>query len=160
MRALLLNMVLAGVWAALVGQVDTASVAVGFLLGYGVLWTLRPIIGGEYHRKLPMFVSFVLFFMEELVISTLRVAWEVVSPLSRRRPGMVAVPLDAETGVEIALLANLITLTPGTLSLDVATDRSYLYVHAMFVDDPDAVRRSIKEGFERRVLALLRREES
>jgi len=160
MNALVLNMVLAGVWAALVGQVDTASVSVGFALGYGVLWILRPIIGGEYHRKLPMFLSFVLFFMQELVISTLRVAWEVVHPLGRRRPGVVAVPLDAKSDVEIAVLANLITLTPGTLSLDVATDRSCLYVHAMFVDDPAAVRQAIKQGFERRVLALLRREES
>ncbi len=58
--------------------------------------------------------------------------------------------------VEITLLANLVTLTPGTLSLDVSEDRSTLFVHAMFVDDPDVLRREIKHGFERRVLELLR----
>ena len=69
---------------------------------------------------------------------------------------MVGVPLDATTDAEIALLANLVTLTPGTLSLDVSADRRVLYVHGMFVDDPDELRRAVKQGFERRVLELLR----
>jgi multicomponent Na+:H+ antiporter subunit E len=72
------------------------------------------------------------------------------------RPGIVAVPLDAQTDLEITLMANLITLTPGTLSLDVSEDRHTLYVHAMFVDSPESVRDSIKNGFERRLLELIR----
>jgi multicomponent Na+:H+ antiporter subunit E len=68
----------------------------------------------------------------------------------------VAVPLDARTDAEIVLLANLITLTPGTLSLDLSDDRTVLYVHAMYLTDPDELRREIKEGFERRVLEVLR----
>ena len=60
------------------------------------------------------------------------------------------------TDLEITLLANLITVTPGSFSLDVSDDRSVLYVHAMYVDDPEALRREIKDGFERRVLELLR----
>ena len=54
------------------------------------------------------------------------------------------------------MLANVITLTPGTLSLDVSEDRRTLYVHGMFVDDPEAFRREIKDGFERRIEELLR----
>ena len=72
------------------------------------------------------------------------------------RPGVVAIPLDAETDAEITLLANLITLTPGTLSLDVSDDRRVLYIHAMYVDDVEELRRSIKDGFEKRVMELLR----
>ena len=68
---------------------------------------------------------------------------------------MVAVPLDSRDETEIALLAKLLTLTPGSVTLDVAADRSVLYVHTMFVDDPDAVRAEIKNGFERRVRELL-----
>ena len=73
-------------------------------------------------------------------------------------PGVVAIPLDARTDVEIALLANLITLTPGSVTLDLSEDRRVLYVHAMYIDggDVEAYRRSIKEGLERRVLELLR----
>lgn len=73
-------------------------------------------------------------------------------------PGVLAIPLDARTDVEIALLANLITLTPGSVSLDVSEDRSILYIHAMYIDggDVEAYRRSVKENLERRVLELLR----
>jgi len=72
------------------------------------------------------------------------------------RPGIVAVPLDAETDAEITLLANLLTLTPGTLSLDVSADRRFLYVHMMYIEDADVARRQIKDGYERRVLEVLR----
>jgi multicomponent Na+:H+ antiporter subunit E len=73
-------------------------------------------------------------------------------------PGVVAIPLDARTDAEIALLANLITLTPGSVTLDISEDRSVLYVHAMYIDggDVEAYRRSLKEGLERRVLELMR----
>ena len=73
-------------------------------------------------------------------------------------PGVVAIPLDARTDAEIALLANLITLTPGSVSLDLSEDRRVLYVHAMYIDggDVEAYRRSVKQGLERRVLELLR----
>ncbi len=72
-------------------------------------------------------------------------------------PGVVAIPLDARTDLEITLLANLITLTPGSVSLDLSEDKRVLYVHAMYIDggDIEAYRRSIKEGLERRVLELL-----
>lgn len=81
-----------------------------------------------------------------------------LAPASYVCPGVVAIPLDARTDVEITLLANLITLTPGSVSLDLSEDRRVLYVHAMYIDggDVEAYRRSIKEGLERRVLELLR----
>ena len=61
----------------------------------------------------------------------------------------VAVPLDVTRPSSITLLANIITLTPGTLSLDVAPSGNVLYVHAMHVQDADAFRKEIKDGFER-----------
>jgi multicomponent Na+:H+ antiporter subunit E len=71
-------------------------------------------------------------------------------------PGIVRVPLDVKTDFEITLLANLISLTPGTLSLDVSEDRKVLYVHTMYVGDKDKFIEGIKSGFERRLLKLLR----
>ena len=103
-----------------------------------------------------MAIRFSGFFLWQLILSNLRVAYDVITPRLYMRPGIVAVPLDAQTDEEITLLANLITLTPGTLSLGVSEDRRTLYVHAMFVDSPDRVRDSIKNGFERRLLELIR----
>lgn len=81
-----------------------------------------------------------------------------LAPASYVCPGVVAIPLDARTDAEITLLANLITLTPGSVSLDLSEDKRVLYVHAMYIDggDVEAYRRSLKEGLERRVLELLR----
>jgi multicomponent Na+:H+ antiporter subunit E len=153
----LLNLLLALLWAAVVGSVDPAHLLTGFFVGYLVLWLARPVLGPtRYFGKLFEALRFAVFFVYELVLSNVRVAWDVLTPRAYRRPGVVAVPLDAETDVEITLLANLVTLTPGSLSLDVAEDRRCLYVHAMFVDDVDQLRKDIKKGFERRVLELLR----
>jgi multicomponent Na+:H+ antiporter subunit E len=152
-----LNVLLATTWAALQGGIDPANLTTGFVFGYLILWLLRPVLGGtRYFSKVPAAVGFVLFFLKELAVSNLRVAWDVLTPHSRRRPGVVAVPLDLEGDGAITLLANVVTLTPGTLSLDVSPDRRTLYVHAMFVDDPEVFRREIKEGFERRIGELLR----
>ena len=68
----------------------------------------------------------------------------------------MAIPLTAETDAEIAFLANLISLTPGTLSLDVSTDRRVLYIHAIDVQDVDKLRMDIKNGLEARLLEVMR----
>jgi multicomponent Na+:H+ antiporter subunit E len=63
-------------------------------------------------------------------------------------PAIVAIPLDIDSDGEITLLANMITLTPGTLSLDVSDDRRFLYVHGMHIKDIEAFKQEIKGGFE------------
>ena len=71
------------------------------------------------------------------------------------KPGVIAMPLEARTELEITMVANLISLTPGTLSLDVSDDRKVLYIHAMFLDDEEELRRNLKE-MECRALELFR----
>jgi len=157
MKMLLFNFLVAMNWQALLGRISLADFMVGFALGYVVLWWLQPLIGkSSYFRKLPATARFVLFFSGELVLANLRVAWDVLTPKAYRSPGIVGIPLEARTDVEITLLSLVITLTPGSLSLDVSDDRKVLYIHSMFADDPEEVRKEIKEGFERRVLELLR----
>lgn len=109
---------------------------------------------GKLLRKLLQLVEFALFFSWELILANIRVARDVVSPRQNMRPGVIAVPLDTRDANEITLLACLITLTPGTISMDVAADRSVLYIHAMFIEDPEEFRQDIKQGFERRVMEV------
>jgi multicomponent Na+:H+ antiporter subunit E len=123
-----------------------------------ILWLLRGNAGDKssYFKKVRQVAGFSLFFVKELVAANLRVAYDVLTIRHHMKPGVVAIPLDVETDLEITLLANLITLTPGTLSLDVSHDRKVLYVHGMYIEDIHGFRKSIKEGFERRVMELLR----
>jgi multicomponent Na+:H+ antiporter subunit E len=155
--AFLWNLVLALAWVAMTGGFTPLNLALGFGLGYLVLYFYQRVLGpANYFRKVPQTLGFAAYFLRELVLANLRVAYDVVTPGFGMRPGVIAVPLDAETDLEITLLANLITVTPGSVSLDVSDDRKVLYVHAMYVDDPEAYVRGIKDGFERRVLELLR----
>jgi multicomponent Na+:H+ antiporter subunit E len=157
MTIFLLDLSLMALWVASTGVFSYANSALGFLVGFVVLWWLQPLLGPTtYFRKLPLALRFSVLFLWEVLKSNLRVAWDVITPNRRRRPGIVAVPLDAKSDLEIAVLANLITLTPGSLCLDVSEDRRTLYVHAMFVSEPDQVRREIKQRFESWILALLR----
>jgi multicomponent Na+:H+ antiporter subunit E len=93
----------------------------------------------------------------ELLAANVSVARTVLlEPLEKINPAFLAIPLDAKTDAEIALLANLITLTPGTLSLDVSTDRSVLYIHTLDVEDVDALRVEIKRTLEKGLLEVTR----
>jgi multicomponent Na+:H+ antiporter subunit E len=157
MSRFLSNVLLAMVWALAGGEISLTSLTVGFVLGYFVLWVAQPVMPPtKYFQRLPRAVRFAGYFLWQLLLSNLRVAYDVITPRLYMRPGIVAIPLDAKTDQEITLLANLITLTPGTLSLDVSEDRRFLYVHAMFVGDVESFRDSIKNGFERRLLELMR----
>ena len=153
---LLLNLLLALVWVALTGQVTLGNLFGGFVLGYLVLWlTQRLWDSAPYVHRVRRLLGFTLFFLWELLLANLRVAILVLSPLRRLRPAVVALPLTAHTDTEITLLANLITLTPGTLSLDVSADRRVLYVHAMDVADMEQFRRDIAR-LEQRLLEVCR----
>ena len=156
MKALVANLLLALLWLALTGTASVWSFLVGLGLGF---MALRGAQGGArsvYFRKVPEAIGFLGFFLKELVVSSLRVAWDVVTPRLRMRPAILAVPLDATSDAEITLLACLVTLTPGTLTLDVSLDRRTLFVHALFVRDYRETRAAIKDGLERRILRLLR----
>jgi len=150
---------LAVAWCALTGAFGPFDWAFAFALGWIVVRIVGSRRGGATAARaiarVPAALSLLAFFLWELAVANLRVAAAVLGPSHLVRPGIVAVPLDVTSDAGIALLANLITLTPGTLSLDVSADRRFLYVHCLAVDDPDETVRSIKHGFERRVLGVL-----
>jgi len=150
------NILLALVWTLMTGRMTPANLAAGFVLSFFALLLTQRLLRGRsaYFRKIVQLLVFAAWFARELIISNLKVAYDVVTPKHHSRPGTIGIPLEVTTSAQITALANLISLTPGTLSLDVSDDRKTLYIHAMFIDDPDKVRREIKEGLERRVLEL------
>jgi len=156
MNLFLLNIFLALSWAALIGGFTLANLLLGYVIGYLALWVARPLYRDSvYFERVWRVGRLALFFVYELIVSSLRVVWDVITPAHRSRPGIVAIPLDAERDGEILLVANLVSLTPGSLSLDLSPDCKTLYVHAMFVDDPDTLRHELKANMERRVMEAL-----
>lgn len=157
-QRLLINLLLALLWASTIGPFTPANVAVGFLVGFVVVTLASPRGARDsYSRKTFAAIRFLLFLLWELVKANVYVARWTLSPLSRLQPSIVYVPIDERmTDAEIATLSNVITLTPGTLTLDVTPDRRALRVHCMHAPDHDAVRRDIQQGFMRRLLEVTR----
>jgi len=107
-------------------------------------------------KRLGLWLSFILFFLKELWISNFRVARDVLRRHPRFNPAFVAVPLDIKSDFGIMILANTITLTPGTLSVDVSADKGVLFIHTMYMDtDKETFCRDIKTQFESRVRGLV-----
>lgn len=157
MNAFIANVLLALAWMLLYGEFSPLNFAFGFILGYVVLTVAGgPFKAAGYLRRVRTVISFLLYFAWQLVLANMRVAYYVLVPGHRMRPAIVAVPIELQSDVEISLLANLITLTPGTLTLDVSDNRRVMYVHTVYIDDVDAFRKEIKDGFERRVRELFR----
>lgn len=157
MIAFVWNLLLALMWVILTGNIGGLNLIFGFFIGYLVLGVMQrqvPVLRG-YTRRLPKLFAFIVFFIKELIRANLTVAFDVVTPVWHMKPGVIAYRLDAKTEVEITMVANFISLTPGTLSLDVSDDQRVLYIHAMFLDNEEELRESLK-NLERRVLSILR----
>lgn len=146
--------VLALAWTALSGELSVFSLLQGAVIGYLVL-ALRSQARLVLFWKAWRLVQLIAFAIAELIMANFRVAWDVLTPNNNLRAGVVAVPLDVRGDLGVTLVANLITLTPGSVTLDVSDDGTTLYVHTMHLDDPDEFRREIKNGFERRVRDLV-----
>ena len=152
------------IWVCLVGF-SWPNIASGFIISLIVLFISSKSMGSSYlHvgrannylKRTGIILYFIIFFIKELMSASIIVFRSVLSPFSYLQPGIIAVPLDLNTSAEITLLANLITLTPGTLTLDVSTDRKVIYIHTIRMGDPDSFRESVKNGFEKRVMEVMR----
>jgi multicomponent Na+:H+ antiporter subunit E len=147
------NLLLAIVWVAVTGSASFLNLVFGFALSAVALGVVRePYAGTAYFGRIYRVAALFLVFLSELGKSAWNVAVTVMRPRMNVKPGIFAYPLAVRRDFEIALLANLITLTPGTLSVDVSDDRKTLYVHALDCSDPEATKRAISAGFERRIL--------
>lgn len=157
MTMFLVNILLALVWTAVNADFSLSGLVTGFVLGHIVLAFARPLFPEDpYFRRLWGGIAFFFWFLKELWVSCIRVAKGVLGIGPAPTPAVIAVPLEAKTDLEITLLACCITLTPGTLSLDVSPDRTTLYIHSMFTGDVEALRQETKDTMERRILAFLR----
>ena len=154
MSRYILLLLFVGVWLAVSGSVTPANILFGLIVSALALGLIRhQIPKGGRHRLRPVRVlSLLLLFFKELALSAWKVAVMVTRPKLDVQPGIFAYPLRLPTDFEITLLANLITLTPGTLSVDVSEDKTTLYVHAIDCSNIEAAKNDIRNGFEKKIM--------
>ncbi len=157
MHLFIANVLLALAWALVTGSFTLLNLVFGFLVGLLALVLIGDLVGPvTWVRRVRLGLCLALLFLRELVKSAWRVAVLVLTPKLDLKPGIIAVPLTVTSDFEITLLANLVTLTPGTLSVDVSEDRRTLYVHCLDVPDTAAAIADIRDGFERTIMETFR----
>ena len=146
---------LTAVWVALWGDPAPGTVLAGFLVALGVLSVghqPRLQTSGTVHPVAA--AAFLGRFVVDLVVSSVQVVQAVLLPRDRLRPAVVAVPLTGPSDPLVSLVADTVSLTPGTLTVTATEDRSTLYVHVLDSDDPDADRRDVQALEERALRAF------
>ena len=151
---ILLTLVLALVWVGLTGELTLATFVVGLLLGVIIInlfgkRTLR-VLNLNIRHIFPLIQLFFIFLFE-LLMANLTVLAKVFAPKLNIKPGIIKVPVEVEGPFWITALANMITLTPGTLTVEVSPDNKYFYVHCLNIDNEDSIVSDIKGTFEKKI---------
>ncbi|MGV3706536.1 MAG: Na+/H+ antiporter subunit E [Arcticibacter sp.] len=153
----LMNLLLSFIWVALTGSLFYSNFLFGFLLGFFILWIMnRNEADQRYFYRVPKTIGFILFFLYELIVANIQVAYDVITPRYFSKPGIVRFPMQATTDLEINLLSTVISMTPGTLILDISEDKKSLFIHVMYLKSKEEFIAQIQNGFEKRLLEILR----
>lgn len=156
MKMFLTNVFLTVIWIMLTMKMTIVNMIFGFFLSYAILWLIYGRQYSGYFNRIPKMTIFLLFFFKEIVKGSVKIAYDIATPKHFMHPGIIAVPLTCTSDIEITILANLITFTPGTMSLDVSTDRKVLYVYCVYIQDEATEVAIIKNGLEKKLLEAIR----
>lgn len=148
-----LTALLALLWCFLSGAVTVANFIMGMLVAAVTVLLLRPLVPwhpslARVFQRLPAFLRYVPHFLYELIKANVQVVYLALHPKMPIRPGIVALRTRHRSHLGTTLLANSITLTPGTLTMDVSEDGQTLYIHTLDISDPEEVREGIRRGLE------------
>jgi multicomponent K+:H+ antiporter subunit E len=146
------SLLIAGFWLVLVNRVSIGHVALAALLGVALpLITARFALGWPPIRRVGKALELAALFAYDLLVANLVVAAYVLGLRGPIRPAFVEVPLDSASDEVATLLAGLVTLTPGTVSVDIDSARRVLLVHALVSEDPARTADEIKRRYESRL---------
>ena len=154
---LLLNFLIAVVWMFISVSFTASTFMVGFILGLIMLWIMQRFIPGRFYMsRVWSVIKLITLFFKELFMANFQVLFLIVQPKMPIKPAIFALPTVLEKEWEITLLSSLITLTPGTLVIDVSEDSKTLYIHAINYEDANDAIDSIRNTFEKAILEVSR----
>ena len=154
-----LSLLLVVCWLWLNNTLEPGHVLLGAALGVAIPYVTRRFWPEPLVVRHPLrVVEYAAVVLYDIVVANLQVTVIILGPMSRLRPAFVRVPLDLRTDFAVTALASTVTLTPGTVSVEIEDDgngRRRLVVHALRCLDPDDMVRTIKERYERRLKEIL-----
>lgn len=152
----LMNLLLSFIWVALTGSMYYSNFVFGYLLGFLTLWVMNQNEEDKrYFNRVPKIIGFVFYFLYEMIMANLQVAYDVITPKYFFKPGIVRFPLNASSDLEINLLSMFISLTPGTILLDVSEDKKSIFIHVMYLESKEKFVARMRNS-ERKILEIIR----
>ena len=154
---IMINFFIAFLWMFLSVSFNASTFIVGFLLGALMLWITKGFFPGRFYmQRVWAVIKLIALFFKELFLANIHVLLLIIQPKMPIKPAIFALPIVLEKDWEITLLSSLITLTPGTLVLDVSEDSKTLYIHALDYGDANEAIDSIKNTFEKAIQEVSR----
>ncbi len=152
-----INLIIAIMWMFLSETYTASSFIAGYMLGILLLLVFNRFIPDAFYlRRVYKIIYLIFLFIRELISSNFDIVKLVYKPKLEFEPGIFAMPTELKSNWEITLLANLISLTPGTLSVAISGDNTHIYIHAMHIDDIEDEIHSIKNTFEKAISEVTR----
>ena len=144
-----INVLIGFVWLFLEVSNTLADFTVGFAIGAIITGLYARILGQRdfYLFRFFLFLKFFLVCLYELYVAGFQVLKLVLSPKLNLKPGIIRMDVDLPTDFQLVVLASLINLTPGTLTLEVSPDKKTLYIHALNIDNTEKIIKGIRKSF-------------
>ena len=155
-RRPVLSVLLALAWLTLQQSLDLGNVLTACVLGWGLPRLLGGFLGpAAQPRSFARALRLGLTVLWDIIVSNITVARLVLNPRSVPHPAWVKVPLTLTQPTAQALLASIITMTPGTVSAIVDEEGACIWVHALDCDDPAAVATDIDRRYQQPLMEIL-----
>lgn len=135
-----LNLVIALIWFFMVGKHRALDFALGFVIGFLILYAFQGMLNRPpYFRRALAGLRYLGMYLKKMFLSNLQMAYAILHPKMPVKPGIFDIPVDGLTPVEILVLANTISLIPGTISVDVDEKGTQLVVHGLVIPELERV---------------------
>ncbi|MGN7479169.1 Na+/H+ antiporter subunit E [Solibacillus silvestris] len=153
----IINLFIAALWFLLKDDpnADFTTFMSGFLVGTLILYAMHRFFGTQFYlRRVLKIIKLILLFIQELLLSSVSVLKQILDPQLKITPGIFTYETKLKGDYQITTLALLLTLTPGSVVMEVSEDGSTFYIHAMDIEESkETVLRSIGK-FEHAILEV------
>lgn len=143
------SLLLFSVWLLLNNSISAGHIVLALFFAITIPWLVTGM--RDDHPKILkpwLAIRYVLMVMKDILTANVEVALLIIGPIKKLNPGFVAVPIDIGSDLGITILASTVSLTPGTVSVEVSKDKTWLYVHALRLDSEEKLIKSIQQRYE------------
>lgn len=154
---LVFNLFIAFLWTLFSGDMSVPTFTFGYLVGVGIVFLMHRFFGDRFYLvRVWAFIKLIFLFLNETFHSFFWVARFILNPKAIYRPGIFRYETKLETDWEITIISMLITLTPGSVVMDVSPDRKYIYLHGMDLTGQNEVLLSSLDKYEKAIMEVTR----